>query len=217
MLETHYERDLIINNREIIHEGVFVVTEIFHLINEVIEERGYHKKEKKFEEEVTESERKITVELRPYKEKTHYVTLMFKPRISITINREIVKEIEGIKKKYQEGNVAIFIDAWYMTEYAQRWGQKPVIFFLKGFINKMVYTFPLEAKFRNELADDVGYLTSRLKLLFRSYKGPSAALPPEEEVRIAVEEEMSKESATKSKNKEKTPKDKEHFRDRINE
>ena len=77
-----------------------------------------------------------------------------------------------------------------MTEWEGRWGMSPVIFFLKGAINKLLYVFPQEASYRNEAVEDAAYLTAKIKMLLRSYNDPEQAFPTEEDVRKSVEEEI---------------------------
>lgn len=190
MLETQYEKFLVINNRVISHDGTFVIDEVFQLINKVLQERHYARREKRSEDSITEEGHSVFVELRPWKEKTHYVTLKMTLKIHFTGVRNVVREIQGMKKAFQEGEASVIMDAWYMTEWEYRWGMKPLMFFLKGVINKLVYVFPQEAGYKDELVEDAAYLTARLKQLFRSYREPEVALPPEEDVRKAVEEEI---------------------------
>ncbi|HLC91092.1 MAG TPA: hypothetical protein VJI15_04950 [Candidatus Nanoarchaeia archaeon] len=192
MLETHYERNLVVNNREIEHHGYFVIEEVFHLINKALQDKKYHKREKRAEDTVTDEGYDVYVELRPYKEKTNYVTLMIKLRIHFKNVKNVVRQVPGGPKRFQQGDVFIFMDAWFMTEWEGRWGMSPVIFFLKGAINKLLYVFPQEASYRNEAVEDAAYLTAKIKMLLRSYNDPEQAFPTEEDVRKSVEEEISK-------------------------
>ena len=199
MLETHYERNLVVNNREIEHHGYFVIEEVFQLINKCLQDRKYHKREKKAEDQVTDEGYTVYVELRPYKEKTHYVTLMIKLRIHFNNVKNVVRQANGSPKRYQQGDVFIFMDAWFMTEWEGRWGMSPLIFFLKGAINKLLYTFPQEANYRNEAVEDAAYLTAKIKMLLRSYNEPEQALPSEEDIRKRVEEEIKATEASPGK------------------
>src|SRR3989344_5714895 len=106
--ETSCEKDLVINNRELKYKGIFRTDEIFTAINRALEEKGYEKREKKTEELVTESGKKTLIELRPFKVKTHYLALMLKIKINIDNAVEVIEKIEGIKEKFQQGNVNIF-------------------------------------------------------------------------------------------------------------
>ncbi len=66
--------------------------------------------------------------------------------------------------------VNIIFDAWSITDYAHRWGMKPFFYFMKGFVNKYIYHFPLEGGFVEELKSDTDHLNEQLKSLFSLYK-----------------------------------------------
>ena len=193
MLETHAEKNLVINGRELKYQGIFRADELFSAINKALDERGYQKREKKTEETVTVSGRKTVVELRPYKEKTNYVALMLKIRITLDNVTETVEKVDGVKQKFRQGDVEIIFDAWSMTDYEARWGMKPWFYFLKGLINKFIYTWPAEAGFMGELVGDTAYVYGKAKKLLQSYRPAEEQHPVEEEVRRKVEEEMGKE------------------------
>ena len=153
-MDIHYERELVINGREIKYKGIFRYDELFRLINDTLVNRGYDKQEKKSEELVTEKGRRTYVELRPYKIKSNYITLMIKIKIILDKVTETVKEYESGKKKFQQGDVNIIFDSWILSDYRNRWGSKPFIFFWKGIIRKLLYRWPLEDSFKNELVNN---------------------------------------------------------------
>jgi len=189
-MEIHYEKDLVINGREIKYKGLFRYDELFSLINAALVNQGYEKREKKTEELVTEEGRRTYVELRPYKIKSSYVTLMIKIKIIMDKVTETVKEYEGGKKKFQQGDLNIIFDSWILSDYRSRWGMKPFVFFWRGIIKKLLYRWPLEAGFRDELVDDTVYVHTQIKQLLRSYQPEAAARLSDEEVRRRIAEEM---------------------------
>ena len=67
MLDTHCEKNLIINNRELNYKGIFRADELFTLINRALQAKGYDKREKRTEEIVAEGGKKTSIELRPFK------------------------------------------------------------------------------------------------------------------------------------------------------
>ena len=164
------EKNLIINNRTLTYKGIFRVDELFKTINDTLAELNYQKQEKKTEETVFPSGKKTYVELRPFKVKTTYVTLMIKIKISLNNIIEVVKEVDGVKRTFQQGDVIIGFDAWSVTDYVARWGMKPSFFFIKSFINKYIYHFPLEGSFIGELKADTTHLVDQIKALFNLYK-----------------------------------------------
>ncbi len=193
MFDTHCEKELIINGRELKYQGVFRPEELFSVINLALEEKGYVKKEKKSEETVTEEGRTVYLELRPYKQKTEYVALMIKVKIYFRNLRESVEVVRGEKAKFQKGDLSVVLDAWSLTDYESRWGMKPWAYFLKGMINKFVYAFPMDAGFKDELQSDTAHLYRRIKGLLDSYQGVREKRPLEEEVAAEVGEKIRKE------------------------
>lgn len=189
----HGEKNLVINNKELKYSGIFVADEIFSVINNALGDKGYIKTEKKSEELVTPAGKMLFLELRPYKEKTHYATLMIKIKIVLDNVTEIIREVDGVKKKFQQGDVVIAFDSWLLTDYEGRWGMKPWAYFLKGLINKFIYTAPLESGFFGELVGDTAYIYVQAAKLLNSYRGKAEKVVSEEKVKAEMEEEIKKE------------------------
>jgi len=187
-----FEKNLIINNRELKYKGIFRADELFTTINSALTARGYTKREKRTEEDVSESGRQTYVELRPYKEKGTYTVLTIKIKITLDNVTEIIKDVNG-KRKFQEGDIQILFDSWLLTDYENRWGMKPFVYFVRSVINKYLYAWPLEGSFPGELAGDTAYIYAHIKKLLRSYHEPGKALIKEEEVVKKVAEEISEE------------------------
>jgi len=191
--EHYLEKTLLINNREIKYNGIFRVDELFSTINRTLDEAGYTKREKKSEETVTEAGKRIYVELRPFKIMSNYVRLMIKIKITLDNITEIPETIRGEKRLYQKGNVHIAFDAWSLMDYANRWGMKPFIFFMKGMIHKFVKKFPLEGSFSAEVVKDTAHLYAALKALLNSYKIEAGNFATEDEIRKQAEMQLMSE------------------------
>ena len=198
-METYHEKYLVINGRELKYKGIFKVDELFAVINKSLERKGYEKREKKTEELVTEAGRRTYVELRPFKVKSSFVLLMIKMKITLDNVTETVMEKEGIKNKFQLGDVTIVFDSWVLTEYQNRWNMKPLIYFIKGVFNKYVWTMPLEGSVRREVAIDTAYVYAQIKHLLVFYKGGSKEREREEDIVKEVEKEIVREIEEKGK------------------
>lgn len=186
------EKNLVINNKELAYKGIFRADELFSALNQALEEKKYIRREKKSEELVTPLGRLLQLELRPYKVMTEYITLMIKIRLTLDNVTDVVLKREGVKEKFQHGDVHIAFDAWSLTDYESRWGMKPLNYFLKAVIHKYLYKFPLEEGLVREVAADTAHVYVQAKKLLHSYEGREATAPKEEEVRKKVEEEMKK-------------------------
>lgn len=187
------EKNLVINQRKIIYHGIFRTDELFSVIKNALQEKKYSYAEKKSEELVTPTGRLLQVELRPTKSVTQYITLMVKIHITLDNVTETMKEVSGIKQKFQQGEVLIAFDAWSLTDYEGRWGTKPLNYFLKGVIHKYFYKFSLEEGFTRQLVSDTAYVYGKIKHALESYQGKKISPMKEEEIMKKMEEEMGKE------------------------
>ncbi|MBI2572782.1 hypothetical protein HYV86_02895 [Candidatus Woesearchaeota archaeon] len=193
-MEPYFEKNLIVNNRTLLYKGIFRSDEVFHTINEALDHRHYEKREKRTEELVTDTGRRTHIELRPYKDIVHYGRVQINIKVTFDNVTETVDVVDGLKRKFSNGDVTIVFDGWVLTEYEHRWTLKPTIYFLKGMINKYVYTFPLEASFADIVGGDVGYVYAQIRKLLDSYKTQVGKKPSAQEDQMsAVREEMERE------------------------
>ncbi|MEK6809172.1 MAG: hypothetical protein AABY40_00705 [Nanoarchaeota archaeon] len=186
------EKNLVINQKKIVYNGIFRTDELLSVIKQALQEKNYRYQEKKSEELVTAAGRVLQLELRPIKSVAQYVSLMIKIHLALDNITETTKEVSGVKQKFQQGDVFIAFDAWSLTDYEGRWGSKPLNFFLKGFIRKYLYKFPLEEGFTRQLVGDTAYVYGQIKNLLQSYQGKKIPPMKEEEVMKSIEEEMAK-------------------------
>lgn len=193
MFDTHYEKELVVDNKEFHYEGIFRYDELFRTIALAIQEKGYTKREKRTEENVTPEGKSTYVELRPYKIKTNYAVLMIKVKVQTSNVKDIMQDVHGEMRNMQKGKLDILYEAWVLTDYESRWGMKPVVYFLKSVINKYLYTFPLEAGFKGEAIGDAHFIFNKVKDLTRSYAAREETFPPEEDVIKAMRKEFKEE------------------------
>ncbi len=187
------EKNLVVNNKEFRYSGIFLADEIFSQVNAALEEKGYTKQEKRAEEKVTPTGRKLYLELRPYKIVTNYINLMIKIRITLDNVTEHTEKKNGVPRKFDKGDVHVAFDAWSITNYEGRWGMKPLVYFLKGVFNKYIYTFPVESGATSELVEDTVHIYAQVKHLLQSYAGERPPLKTEEEVLEEMKKEITKE------------------------
>lgn len=188
-----YETNLIINNRELKYSGIFRAEELFSAVNRALEERGYTKQEKKMEELVTEDGKKSYIELRPIKIKTNYTFFMLKIKIYLDSVTEVIETVSEEKKKFHKGDITMVFDAWLYTDYEARWGERPLVYFLRAIINKFLYKFPLEGSFPGELTKDTAHVYVAVKKLLNAYKGEVGRRVREEDVVQQMMTEIGKE------------------------
>ncbi len=193
MLDTHTQKLLVINNRELKYKGIFRADELFSLINRALEARGYEKREKKSEELVTIGGKKVYVELRPFKEKNNYTTLMIKIKVTLDNITDKVETIHDAKRKYQNGDVLVVFDAWVLTDWEHRWAQKPWVYFFKMSFQKFVYRMPHLDEPSGEVGSDTAYVYAQIKALLSSYRPEAGKESREKDILKEVEADIEKE------------------------
>lgn len=164
------EKNLVVDSKAITYKGIFRANEILMAISDELKSLGYQEQEKKTEEKVALAGKSTYLELRPFKEKAEQVTLMIKIKIHLNNIIEVVKEVDGVKRRFQQGDVEIIFDAWSVTDYAKRWGMRPWFYFLKGFVNKYIYRYPLESGYVGEVGADTEKIYDEVKALLNLYK-----------------------------------------------
>jgi len=187
---TSGERNLVINNRQLKYSGIVLLDELFNVIEHALQEKGYEKREKKAEETVTETGRNYYLELRPFKVKTNYVTLMIKIKVEVNDITDSTQDFDGIKRNFEKGNMVVSFDSWLLTDYHNRWGMKPFVYFWKALVNKWIYSYPLESGFEGELVGDTAYIYNKIKKLLNKYRKQDATYVFEKDVKKAVREEI---------------------------
>ncbi len=190
------EKNLLINNKKISYHGIFRTSELLSLLRRTLEEKGYSYIEKKHEELVTAEGRLLQLELRPVKQVSPYMQFMVKVRITLDNITETMKEVSGVKQKYQQGDVVIAFDAWSITNHEGRWGLKPFSYFMKSFIHKYVYKFKVEEDLLRQLVSDTAFVYAKIRELLQSYQGKKISPMKEEEIMKKVEEEVMKKPQT---------------------
>ncbi|HLD33785.1 MAG TPA: hypothetical protein VJB66_03590 [Candidatus Nanoarchaeia archaeon] len=161
---------LVVNALKVKYKGVFKIEDLFRVLRECITARGYSYHEKRFEERVTEKGKDLFIELRPLKVKTAWTSLTMFLRIQMTNIREVHLEVDKITTTFQEGDLLITLDGWVTYGTRQRWGNKPVFYFIKSVFNKYVYQFPIERNLSGEVASDTSYLYNQLKAHLNLYQ-----------------------------------------------
>ncbi|MFH1683137.1 MAG: hypothetical protein ABIA37_05055 [Candidatus Woesearchaeota archaeon] len=164
------EKNLVVDNKIITYKGIFRANEVLMTISDELKNLGYQEQEKKTEETVVPAGKSTYIELRPFKEKAAQMTLMIKIKIHFNNVVEVVKEVDEMKRRFQQGDVEIAFDAWSVTDYGKRWGMRPWFYFMKGFVNKYIYRYPLEAGFVGEVGADTEKIHDEVKALLNLYK-----------------------------------------------
>ena len=156
------ERRLIVDKERINYDGLFSAKEVLDIVMTWIKDKGYWPVDKKHTESVKADGRYIEVEMWPYKKVTDYAKNIIVIRIVCSDLKDVVVEIDGRKKKLNQGKLQVVFDAYLETDYEHKWETKPVFYFLRTVFEKYVFT-PFLSGFERNLKGDVTHLKNNIK------------------------------------------------------
>jgi hypothetical protein len=165
------QRTYLIDKHRFNYEGIFIVQDLYKLIDEYFEEKGYDKCEIKNAEIVRDDGvRYIELVFEPWKKITDYAKVQIWLRVIIEDIKEVEIEKEGIKVNAHQGKVMFTFDVVVDTDYEDKWGTKTIfavfrIFFDKYFLKKYTQQYYAEA------IDDYKMLVYQIKTYLNMHKG----------------------------------------------
>lgn len=155
------EKRPVIENEQIVFEGLFNLKDLYRLFNEWISDKGYAPVEKRVHESVTRTGKHVELELEPFKKFTDYAKSVIRIHLTGHNLTDAEVTIDGKKKKLQKGKLIITFDSWLETDYAHRWETKPVFLVLRTIFEKYVYT-PFLSGFAKGVRDDTYHLRDQI-------------------------------------------------------
>ena len=163
------EKTTVVEKEAIKYEGLFSVKELYQLIEDWVNSKGYMPVETFVEESVEKEGKVITAKLEPFKKLTDYAKAIIKIEIMISDCKEVEVTRAGKKQKLNKGKVVIEIKSILETDYEHRWEMKPWLYVLRTVFEKYIYT-PFLSGFKNALREDTGHLKEQIKAFLNLYK-----------------------------------------------
>jgi len=163
------EKKLVIDQKRLNYTGLFSVTDLYQLIDNWLREYAYDKFEKKNEEIVGPTGKDIILELRPWLKITDYAKNEIRIKIFMKDVKEVEVEKDGSKIKLNQGEVQMIFDGYTVTDYENRWENKPVFVFLRAIFDKYIFEF-YSNKFEDVLIEDVNHLYMTVKSFLNLYR-----------------------------------------------
>ncbi|MCB9358451.1 hypothetical protein H6503_00825 [Candidatus Woesearchaeota archaeon] len=131
---TNAYRTYLVDKHRMNYEGLFVVQDLYKLIDEYYEEKGYDKREFKNAEIVRDDGvRFIEIIFEPWKKITDYAKSVVKLRMLMENVKDVEIEKDGVKVNAHHGQLSFVFDVYVDTDYEERWGGK--------WGNKAIYAF----------------------------------------------------------------------------
>lgn len=170
---------IVVDHEKIDYSGPFNASELLHMIENFVFERGFDKRQDKDYENNTERGKSIEWQISPWKKITDYVRYIIKVRV---LGYDIVKTdvvSNGEKTKLDKGRAIIVIDGFIEYDYDSYWDEKPFLHFLRTIYDYFVFKAYTE-RFEQVLVHDINSLYHQIEKFFNmsrhyaviSRKGP---------------------------------------------
>lgn len=159
------QRTYLVTKNRFQYEGLFIIQDLYKVIDEYFEEKGYDKREIKNAEIVRDDGvRFLELIFEPWKKLTDYAKSVIKVQVMMENIREVEIKRNGLKIRAHQGKVLCVIDAYIETDYEGIWERnttRAVIrvlydrFFLKHYTKQ----------YNAEVIDDYKMLVYHIKTL----------------------------------------------------
>ena len=156
------EREVLVDKMRLTYEGLFSIYDMYKMIDEWFEEKGYDKREVKNIESVFPEGKYIEVVMEPWKKLTDYSKSVIKVRMIFSDIKEVQVEKDGMKVKMNQGRAHFVFDAFLETDYENRWESKPMFFLIRTLYDKYFYK-GYTSQLKGEVMDAVTELHARIK------------------------------------------------------
>jgi len=163
------EKYLVVDKLRLEYEGLFNVTELYKMIDGYLRTKSYDRSEPKNVERVRPEGKFIDIELFPWRKLTDYARSRIRIRIVMTDIKEVEVEKEGRKVKMNQGKVQFTFDGWLDTDYENKWESKPILYFLRGVVDKFIYKSYLDG-YMDVIQQDINHLYTQIKAFLNLYR-----------------------------------------------
>lgn len=164
------QRTYLVDKHRFSYEGIFVVPDLYKLIDEYYEEKGYDKRELKNAEVVRDDGvRFIEIVFEPWKKVTDYAKSVIKLKVFMENVKDIEIEKEGVKVHAHHGKLLFLFDVYVDTEYEHRWDKKTVFSFIRVLFDKYFFKRYTQ-QYYAEALDDYRMLVYQIKAYLNMHK-----------------------------------------------
>jgi len=163
------ERLVLVDKQHLKYEGIFVLRELYELMDKFLKERGYQKRDLGSSEIVKKDGRTITMKFEPWKQLCDYAKSTFKVNMTLEDVKDIEIEKEGFKKHANQGKVHFVFDAYLENDFEHRWENKPGFFFVRILFDKYIFK-PFTTNYQSVVMKDYHAFTNEIKAFLNLHK-----------------------------------------------
>jgi len=151
------------------YSGLFKVRQLYKLIDDWCMERGYDKSEKTHSESVSESGKDILIVMEAMKKISEYAKFVIEIELTMNGVTEVIVKRKEKSEKLNQGKVSVEMTGYYITDYENRWQNKPTYVFFRTIVEKFLFKTPLSEE-KLALIDEVHHLQSQIDGYLNLYK-----------------------------------------------
>ena len=162
------EYNFVLKNENVEYEGLFVVKDLYQVINKFLKDKGYDWKESKHHEYLGDESKYVELVLEPWKKISDYMKLVIRVNLKVYDMKDVLIEKEGKKLNMQKGKVVMRVDAILVTDYEGKWEEPPIKYFLRALFDKFIYK-RYTNNFAAQLKEDTYELITNVKSYLNLY------------------------------------------------
>ena len=152
----------VVKKQTIKYKGLFDADEFYNFIDGWLKDKGFDKVETKAEEHADSKGKYMELLLEPFYKFNEYCKEVLRIHIHMYNVRDADAVIDGHTIKMQEGTISIETDGFFITDYENRWEERPFYFFLRSLIDKYVYRI-YNQKYQKVLKETVAQFRADVK------------------------------------------------------
>jgi hypothetical protein len=162
-IEVSAQRYILVDKHRMHYEGIFSVKDLYKLIDEYYEEKGYDKRELVNTEIVKDDgERFIEIIFMPWKKITDYAKSTQKLRVVMENIKAVEIEKDGLKVTANQGKLLFVYDVYIDTDYEEKWQKKGTHSVIRVLFDKFFFKQYTKQYFA-EAIDDYKMLIYQIK------------------------------------------------------
>lgn len=151
------------------YSGLFKVHDLYKLIDDWILERGYDKNEKMHSEAVTETGKDIRLEIDAIKKISDYSKFVIEIEVNMSGVKEVIVKRKEKSEKLNQGDVNVTMTGYFITDYENRWQQRPMQVLFRTIVDKFLFKTSLSEE-KLALVDEIKHLQGQIDGYLNLYR-----------------------------------------------
>ena len=156
------ERLVLVDKKKIEYEGIFNLHDLYRIIDEMIQKKGYTKMEIKNTEIVKKGGRFVDITIEPWKKMSDYAKSAIKIKMKFDDIKDIKIKKEGIEMNMNQGKVTFWFDAYLENDFENKWENAPGFFFVRVLFDKYIFK-PFTTNYQAKVMQDFNSFYNEIK------------------------------------------------------